>query len=90
MVYLGGRSYYFDGVTVLPDHADPLQFYFLPLYPRITTEPGTNAMHLQLIKYRSDAAGNGGFLSIDVDLGIDDKTAIPSCLPSRWSTARFA
>src|SRR4051812_43092521 len=65
-----------EGVAVFPDHADPLQYYFLPLAPRISvTKDGTGAPipRFQLLEYRG-RAGDGGFLELDVDVGVDQET----------------
>jgi hypothetical protein len=70
MLYLNPPYYYIDGVSLLPDHQDPLQWYFMPLNPRFSTDPGTGDIQLSFIKYRG-AAGNGGFLNFDVNIGID-------------------
>ncbi|MFG1935169.1 hypothetical protein ACGFK1_31660 [Mycobacterium sp. NPDC048908] len=70
MLYLNPPYYYIDGVSLLPDHQDPLQWYFMPLYPRFSTNPGTGEIQLSLLKYRG-SAGNGGFLNFDVNIGID-------------------
>lgn len=63
------------GVALFPDHVDPLQWYFMPAGPRLSTIPdpvaGKARPALQLIKFRGDA-GNGGFLNFDVNIGIDE------------------
>src|SRR5438105_11923676 len=71
MVYLGGKSFYYNGITLLPDYSDPLQWYFMPLNPHFTQQDGKLA--LSFLKFRGDA-GSGGFLDFDCDLGIDQKT----------------
>lgn len=70
MLYLNPPYYYIDGVSLLPDHADKLQWYFMPLYPRFSTNPNTGDVQLSFLKYRG-LAGTGGFLSFDVNVGID-------------------
>ena len=74
MLYLNPPYYYIDGVSLLPDHEDPLQFYFMPLYPRFSTNPVTNDLQLSLLKYTglAGADADGGFLNFDVNIGIDD------------------
>ncbi|MGV8989554.1 MAG: hypothetical protein ACOH2H_25375 [Cypionkella sp.] len=76
MLYLDAPYYFINGVSVFRDHADPLQFYYLPAQPRLRTEldPGTGKRvpRLQLIKYRSLVAGAGGFLTFDVHIGLSD------------------
>jgi len=73
MVYLEPPFHVIEGVSILSDHADPLQFYYLPLFPHLTvledSVAGVEIPQIQLIKYRGDA-GNGGFLNFDVNLGI--------------------
>lgn len=75
MLYLNPPFHIINGVSVFADHEDPLQFYYLPLGPRLSEvdDPviGRKVPQLQLIKYRG-AAGNGGFLNFDVDLRVDN------------------
>ncbi|WP_158895891.1 hypothetical protein [Amycolatopsis anabasis] len=63
--------YLIDGVSILPDHADPLQFYYQPLSPRFVTrtEGALEIPQLLLLEYRS-AGPSGGFLNFDVHLGL--------------------
>jgi hypothetical protein len=74
MVYLEPPFHLIEGVTVFSDHIDPLQFYFLPMMPHLTTiedaELKKQIPQIQLIKYRGQAGG-GGFLNFDVNLGIE-------------------
>ena len=72
MLYLNPPFYLIEGVTLFPDHADPLQFYFLPMQPHFTMVSGPNGTpipSMQLIKYKGDA-GTGGFFNFDVDLSL--------------------
>ncbi len=71
MLYLNPPYWIINGISLFPDHADPLQYYFLPLMPHLTTrnESGVNVPQIQLTKYRGHS-DNGGFLNCDVDLGI--------------------
>ncbi|WP_423603680.1 hypothetical protein [Sphingomonas sp. MS122] len=76
MLYLEAPYYYVNGVTVFRDHADPLQYYYMPSQPRLRTQPDANGVEvprLQLIKYRSLVAGVGGFLTFDVHVGLSEK-----------------
>ncbi|MEN8443425.1 MAG: hypothetical protein ABG776_00270 [Cyanobacteria bacterium J06555_13] len=77
MLYLNAPFHIIEGVSVYADHADPLQFYYLPAIPKLTTEfdPVTEQLvpQLSLIKYRGDA-GNGGFLNFGVDLAVEPDT----------------
>jgi hypothetical protein len=71
MLYLDGTSYYWRGVTVLPDHdyKNNNQWYYQPVYPEFARNPDTGGPSLSLQKYRDDAGG-GGFLTFDVDLAV--------------------
>ena len=72
MLLLDSKTIEIDGITIFPDHADPLQFYYMPLAPHLTTvATGQGAANPQfsLIRFRG-AAGNGGFLNFDVNLGM--------------------
>jgi hypothetical protein len=75
MLYLNPPYFVIDGVSIFPDHADKLQFYFLPMAPHLSTAKdsvsGADLPQLQLIEYEG-AAGTGGFINFDVNLGIDD------------------
>lgn len=75
MLYLHPPFHVIRGVSLLRDHADPLQWYYLPLSPRAVTvfDPvdGVAVPQLQLIKYRG-LAGNGGFLNFDCHLALAD------------------
>jgi hypothetical protein len=75
MLYLNPPFWLINGISLLPDHADASQYYFMPMMPHLTTSRdstlGVDMPQLQLIKYRG-SAGNGGFLNLDVDLSIPD------------------
>lgn len=79
MLYLNPPYFVIDGVSVFPDESDPLQFYYLPMMPHFTmvTDPATNKQtpQLQLIEYEG-AAGTGGFINFDVNLGIEDPSTL--------------
>jgi len=66
-----------EGVSVFKDHEDPLQFYYLPMMPRLTQLPdsrtGQKVPQISIIKFRG-AAGNGGFLNFDCNIGVDQST----------------
>jgi hypothetical protein len=73
MLFLNPPYYIINGVSVFPDDSDPLQYYYLPMMPHFTmvTGPsGASLPQLQLIEY-TGAAGTGGFINFDVNLGID-------------------
>lgn len=72
MLYLNSKYFLFNGVSVFPDDTDPLQFYYLPMMPHFTMDAGPGGAslpRLQLIEY-TGAAGSGGFLNFDVNLGV--------------------
>src|SRR4051794_37369263 len=79
MLYLKPPFYLIDGVAVFADHANERQFYYMPAMPHLTTVPEqVNGLELQvpqiqLLKFRG-GAGNGGFLTFEVNLGIPDST----------------
>jgi hypothetical protein len=74
MLYLNPPYFVINGVSVFPDDADPLQFYYLPMMPHLTmvtnAATGVAAPQLQLIEYEG-SAGTGGFIDFDVNIGID-------------------
>jgi hypothetical protein len=74
MLYLNPPFYIIDGVSIYPDHIDPLQFYYLPVAPKLTKikddATGQTIPQIEIIKYRGKA-GNGGFLNFDVNIGVD-------------------
>jgi hypothetical protein len=74
MLYLNPPYLVIEGVCVFSDHEDPLQFYCLPMMPKLTQIPdpvtGEKVPVIQVIKYRG-AAGNGGFLNFDCNIGVD-------------------
>lgn len=75
MLYLNPPFPVISGVALFPDHANPLQWYFMPASPRLSTIPdpstGQARPSLHLIKFRGDA-GVGGFLDFDVNIGIEE------------------
>lgn len=79
MLFLKPPFLFIEGVAVFPDHADERQFYYLPAKPKISTvfDPavgpnGAQIPQISLIKFR-DVPQNGGFLSFQVDLGIEQE-----------------
>ena len=68
MLYLDAPFHTIDGIAVFGDHADRQQWYYLPGVPRIARIDGVP--QLSLIKFKG-RAGTGGFLNVDVDLGVD-------------------
>ena len=76
MLYLNPPYYLIEGISLFPDHADPLQYYFMPIAPHLTMTIDAISKKripsIEVIKYRG-RAGNGGFLSFDVNLGVEQK-----------------
>jgi hypothetical protein len=75
MLYLNPPFPIIRGVSLFRDHLDPLQWYYLPVSPRLSqindAATGKSRPALQLIKFRGDAGG-GGFLNFDVNVGVDE------------------
>src|SRR5688572_20640688 len=80
MLYLNPPYYVIDGVSLLPDHVDELQWYFTPMEPHLSTiedsSTGQSIPKIQVIKFsgRSSSTGDlvsGGFLDFDCNLGIE-------------------
>src|SRR4051812_589308 len=75
MLYLNPPFVAVNGLVAYPDHADPLQWYFLPEQPRLSVrkdEQGHDIPAFSLIRFKSAAGHNGGVLNFDVDLRVDD------------------
>ncbi|MFF3940458.1 hypothetical protein [Streptomyces phaeofaciens] len=83
--------YEIDGKLILGDHADPRQFYYMPLAPRFVTrtDGGLEVPAFQLVKFRSDTRG-GGLADFDVHLGMtsDELSATTDALKSLAGLAR--
>ncbi|MFD9541897.1 hypothetical protein [Streptomyces sp. NPDC060022] len=61
-----------NGFTLFPDHADPLQWYYLPMGPSIAvrTEGGASIPIFSLLQFRGAQEDiTGGLLNFDVVLG---------------------
>lgn len=78
MLYLNPPYYVIDGVSLMPDHEDPQQFYFMPMSPHLSVmdDGGIRIPKIQVIKFtgRPTPASDvisGGFLDFDCNLGID-------------------
>ncbi|MBL8294841.1 MAG: hypothetical protein JNN08_23550, partial [Bryobacterales bacterium] len=69
MLYLNPPFPIIRGVSLFQDHLDPLQWYYMPVAPKLSKMNGRPA--LQLIKFRGDAGG-GGFLNFDVNVGVEE------------------
>jgi hypothetical protein len=77
MLLLDSKQREIDGITVFPDHADPMQYYYLPLMPHLTTVKDPAAGNAEvpqfsLIRFRG-RAGTGGFLNFDVNIGASEQ-----------------
>lgn len=76
MLLLDSRTREINGISVFPDHADPEQWYYMPLNPHLTTVRenvlGADVPQFLLIGFRGDA-GTGGFLNFDCNLGASQK-----------------
>jgi hypothetical protein len=74
MLYLNPPYVAVDGLTCYPDHADPLQWYYMPGEPRLsvrTDGQGHEIPAFSLLRFKSAAGHNGGMLNFDVDLRVD-------------------
>ncbi len=67
MLLLDSRCAVLDGISVFPDHADPLQWYYLPTAPHLTVVDGTPMF--QLVAFRGSRTG--GLLSFDCNVGLE-------------------
>src|SRR5215831_4915395 len=67
MLLLDSRCAVLDGISVFPDHADKLQWYYLPTQPHLTVVDGTPMF--QLVGFRGTR--KGGLLSFDCNIGLD-------------------
>jgi hypothetical protein len=74
MLFLQPPFHIIEGVATMRDHANPLQFYYLPAMPKLSTVPdpvsGLDVPQVQLLKFRG-GAGSGGFLTFEVNLEIE-------------------
>jgi len=69
MLYLKPPFHIINGITVFPDHAKDDIWHYAPAVPHLTMRPDatTGAMipQFQLLKFRNDAAEQGGgFLNL--------------------------
>jgi hypothetical protein len=84
MLYLNPPFPIINGVSLFPDHADRLQFYFLPLAPKLTMvkDPVTGGPtpQIQLLKFRG-MAGDGAF-STSIATSASMTTSSPKSAPS--------
>ncbi|MFI5735479.1 hypothetical protein ACIA49_35545 [Kribbella sp. NPDC051587] len=67
MLLLDSRCAVLDGISIFPDHVDPLQWYYLPTQPHLTVLDGTPMF--QLIGFRGSK--QGGLLSFDCNVGLE-------------------
>ncbi len=70
MLLLDTDQQMIEGVQIFADHADPNQFWFCNMQPRLVEAmPGRKAF--SLIRYRTEERTSGGFLSFECDLSVD-------------------
>ena len=67
MLLLDSRCAVLDGISVFPDHADPLQWYYQPTTPHLTVVDGTPMF--QLVGFRGSRTG--GLLAFDCNIGLE-------------------
>lgn len=75
MLYLNPPFLTVKGLSVFGDHADPLQWYYLPMQPRVATRvdaTGATMPAFSLVRFKSADGATGGLLDLDVDLRVDD------------------
>jgi hypothetical protein len=75
MLFLKPPFHLIEGVAVFSDHADERQFYYMPAMPHLSTVRRPNGIdipNISLLKFRG-AQRNGGFLTFEVNLGIDEE-----------------
>lgn len=74
MLYLNPPFVTVKGVSAYPDHADPLQWYYLPMSPRLSVreDGGHEVPAFSLIQFVGGTGATGGLLTFDVDLRLDD------------------
>jgi hypothetical protein len=76
MLLLDSRVREINGISVFPDHADPEQWYYMPLSPHLSTvldgALGVDVPQCQLVGFRGDAGG-GGFFNFDCNLGASQR-----------------
>jgi hypothetical protein len=79
MIYLASPTFNFDGLIVMRDDTDPLQYYYYPSNPQLALNPDGTPTFL-FVRFKTDAPvppgveSGGGFLNFDVDLRVDPDT----------------
>lgn len=74
MLYLNPPFFQINGLSLFPDHADPAQWYFMPMGPHLVVRPnaaGKLIPAFQLVRFKKAGTSGGGFLNFDVNLGAD-------------------
>src|SRR5262245_12290178 len=73
MLYEAPPFYMINGVSLVGDHENKLQYYHMPLAPSFVTrkDGAVDVPQMLVIKYRS-ATRTGGFADFDVHLGMSD------------------
>jgi len=74
VLYLNPPFFMVNGVSVFADHLDELQWYYLPLTPKLVTrtQDGREIPAFSLVRFKGGSGPTGGFLNFDVDLRIDE------------------
>ena len=74
MLYEAPPFYMINGVSIMPDHANKQQYYYMPLAPRFVTrkDGDIDVPQMLIVKYRS-ATRTGGFADFDVQLNMTDE-----------------
>jgi hypothetical protein len=76
MLYLNPPYLIVKGVSVFGDHADPLQWYYMPMQPRVSLRTGDTGRQIpafNLLWFKSGQDRTGGLLNFDVDLRVEDE-----------------
>jgi hypothetical protein len=79
MIYLAAPLFVINGLTIMRDDADPLQYYYYPNNPQLALNPDGTPTFL-FIKFKNNqpvppgVESGGGFLNFDVDLRVDSDT----------------
>lgn len=74
MQQLGTRTLTVEGVTVFADHADPLQFWYLPAPVALARRPPDNRAAFTFIKFRDVGTKGRGFAMFEVSLRLPTAT----------------
>ncbi len=76
MIYLAAPIFVINGLTIMRDDSDPLQYYYYPTNPQLALNPDGTPTFL-FLKFKNNepvppgVESGGGFLNFDVDLRVD-------------------